>query len=166
MSLFVKPKDYAFFQGVNRELLDDIIDTSVIIYSVDKESTKSNLYGESAEKIFLPGLKVRALIQHDAEMTDEEDGFGPNVYQNLRIAFHRDTLKEKDFYPERGDYLKWNASYFEIGGVEDNQLIAGRQFEDKTVPTDTTNGFGLPHSIICMAHMVDKSVINVRTEVS
>jgi hypothetical protein len=148
MPMFVTPRDRAFFYGLNKELINEVINTTVIIYAIDKEFTESNLYGESSNKIFLPGIEVNALIERDDEATEEEDMGISNLYQNIRIAFHRDTMKEIDFYPERGDFMKWNNAYYEVGGIIDNQLIAGRP--------------ELAHSIVAAAHMVNVGVINIR----
>ena len=149
MSKFVTEKDVAFFQGINKELIDEIIETSVIFFSLIPEKQDVNIYGESTDKVYEPGILVNSLIEHDDELT-EDDEFGPNVYQNIIAAFYRNTLKEKDFYPERGDIIKYYNAYYEVTGIVDNQLLAGR--------------VGLPHSIICTAQMVNKSSINVRDE--
>lgn len=149
MSKFVTTRDVAFFKGINKELIDEIIETSVIFFSLIPEKQNENIYGEATDKIYEPGILVNALIQHDDEAT-EDDSMITNVYQNIIAAFYRNTLKEKDFYPERGDIVKYYNTYYEITQVVDNQLLAGR--------------VGLPHSIICTAQMVNKSSINVREE--
>ncbi len=149
MSKFVTNRDVAFFKGINLELIDDIVETGIIFYSLIPEKQNVNIYGEATDKIYEPGIHVNALIQHDDEMTDD-DGLISNVYQNIIAAFYRNTLKEKDFYPERGDIIKYYFHYYEITQVVDNQLLAGR--------------VGLPHSIICTAQLVNKSSINVRQE--
>lgn len=149
MSKYVTPRDVGFFKGINQELIDDIVETSVIFFSLIPDKQDVNIYGESVDKIYEPGIEVNALIQHDDEITEDNE-FGPNVYQNIICSFYRNTLKEKDFYPERGDIIRYSNTYYEIGNVIDNQFLAGR--------------VGLPHSIICTAMMVNKSVINVRNE--
>lgn len=149
MSKYVTPRDVGFFKGINQELIDDIVETGIIFFSLIPEKQDTNIYGEATDKIYEPGIHANALIQHDDEMT-EDDEFGPNVYQNILAAFYRDTLKEKDFYPMQGDIIKYYNAYYEITQVVDNQLLAGR--------------VGLPFSIICTAQMSNKSVINVRQE--
>lgn len=148
MPMFMTLKDRAFMYGVNKELVNEVINTTVIIYAIDKEFTKPNQYGESSDKMFLPGIEVNSLVERDDEATEEEDMGLSNLYQNIRIAFHRDTMKEIDFYPERGDFVKWNNAYYEIGGIIDNQLVAGRP--------------ALAHSIVAAAHMVNIGIINIR----
>lgn len=149
MSKFVTPRDVAFFKGINLELVDEVVETPIIFFSLIPEKQNENIYGESTEKIYEPGIQTNALIQHDDERT-EDDEFGPNVQQGIVCAFYRNRLKEQNFYPERGDIIKYYNAYYEIGQVVDNQLLAGR--------------VGLPHSIITTAHMVNKSSINVRQE--
>ena len=149
MPLFVTPQDYAFFTGINHEIIDQIIETAVIIYSLDATENPPNIYGENTQKLYKPGILCNALITHD-DQTTEDDQFGPNVFQNIICGFQRLTLQDKDFYPERGDVIRWNDGYFEITQVIDNQLIAGR--------------FGISHSILCTAVMTNRSVINIRTD--
>ena len=150
MPLFVTERDHAFFTGINHELIDEIVETAVIMYSLDAGENPTNIYGENIQKLYKPGILCNALITHDDQST-QDDQFGPNVFQNITCAFHRLTLKDKDFYPERGDVVKWNDAYFEITHVIDNQLLAGR--------------VGLPHSIICTAVMTNRSVINIRNDI-
>jgi hypothetical protein len=149
MPLFLSENDMNFIHGINRELVNEVIETPVILYAVDESQTTSNLYNESTDKVYKVGIEVNALISHD-DQTTQEDGFGPNVFQNVLVSFHRETLREKNFYPERGDLVKWNDAYYELNNVIDNQLLAGR--------------VGLPHSVVCAAHMTGRSTITIRQE--
>jgi hypothetical protein len=149
MSKFVTNRDVGFFKGINLEIIDDIIETGVVFFSLIPEKQNANIYGEATDKIYEPGIHVNALIQHDDETT-EDDSMISNVYQNILAAFYRNTLKEKDFYPERGDLVKYYNAYYEVTQIIDNALLAGR--------------VGLPWSIICICQMVNRSSINVRQE--
>ena len=149
MPLFLSDRDMTFITGINKELVNDVIETPVIIYSIDTSVTSTNLYNESVDKTYKTGVQINALITHD-DQTSQEDQFGPNVFQNIICAFHRETLKELDFYPERGDIVQWNDAYYEFNNVIDNQLLAGR--------------VGLPHSVVATAHMTGRSSINIRQE--
>ena len=149
MPVFVGTRDMSFFTGINREIVDEIIETDVIVFSLDIHENEVNVYNEAVEKVYRPGVKINALITHDDPST-MDDQFGPNVQQTIICAFRRLVLKNVDFYPERGDVILWNNAYYEATNVIDNQLIAGR--------------VGLPHSIICTAVMVNRSSINIREE--
>lgn len=150
MPVFVTPRDMNFITGINKELVDEIIETDVLVFSLDIQENEMNIYQEALEKVYRPGVKINALITHD-DPTSEDTEFGPNVQQNIICAFRRLELKNLDFYPDKGDVILWNGAYFEMTNVIDNQLIAGR--------------VGLPHSIICPATMVNRSSINIREEI-
>lgn len=149
MPRFVTNRDVGYIKGINHELIDKIIETPVIFFSLYPENQNSNIYGESTEKVYNPGLVVNCLIEHNDEATEDAE-FGPNVTQQIICSFYRNTLKDKDFYPERGDVVRYNDSYYEVTTVVDNQLLAGRS--------------GIRHSIICTCALVNKSSINVRYE--
>ena len=55
------------------------------------------------------------------------DEFGADVNTSVELYFHRTTLSEAGFYPEIGDIVDWNDTYFEINAVTEPQLIAGHQ---------------------------------------
>ena len=151
MPLFVTEKDYAFMTGINKELINQVIETNVIIYTLNANDNQTNIYGENTQKMYNPGIIAPALITHD-DQTTEDSEFGPNVFQNIIVGFQRLTMQEKNFYPERGDIFKWNDAYFEITQVIDNQLVAGR--------------FGIPHSILCTAVMNNRATVNIRLEIN
>jgi len=146
MVLFSKSRDYNLFKHFTEELVKDIIDIEVDIYKLSLIDTSTNLYGESMEKIYHPGLKVYCLIDSDDHATDSDD-FGPNVGQSVTFAFHKPALDTANIVPEIGDVIDWNSNYYEIDGIIENQLVAGK--------TDFT------HSIICSAHMSRRSRLNI-----
>ena len=125
MPVFIGPRDMNFITGINKELVDDVIETDVLVYSLDIHDNEVNLYGETLEKVYRPAVKINALITHD-DPTSEDTEYGPNVQQNIIVAFRRLTLKDRDYYPDKGDVVLWNNAYFEMTNVIDNQLIAGR----------------------------------------
>lgn len=150
MPKFLSERDINFFHGLNLELVDEIIETPVIFYVLIHDKQTLNLYRESTNKLFEPGIKINALIQHDDEITTTDSDAGTSIEQNILAAFYRNSLKELDFYPNWGDVIKWNNAYFEVNGIIDNQLLGSR--------------IGLPHSVLVSAHMIDRSSINVRQE--
>ena len=50
MSLFGKAQDIAFIQGINRELINDVLDIAVDIYKPHVHASRENLYGETIKK--------------------------------------------------------------------------------------------------------------------
>jgi len=145
-SLFNRRKDIKFFNSINNELLNRIIQTPVTVYKISTESP-ANIYGESTEKTYTKGLQIGALVTHEEQVTDSSDGFGPLVDQSITIAFHREMIAARGFYPEVGDIVEWNEAYYEVNGIVENQLIGGNTYKN--------------FSIVCSANMTQRDKLNL-----
>jgi len=152
MARFALARDIKFFEGISRELVDAVIETTVILYKLIIEESKTNLYGESLNKTYYQGVECTAVIQRE-DTTANYEGFGSDISQNVEFRFNRFTLKEKDFYPEIGDIIYHNDAYFEISNVREDQLIGGR--------TDDTEKF----SILCSTFMTRRSSIQTEMRI-
>ena len=150
MARYVQQKDLAFFQKISKELVDVVVQTTVEVFKLSISESKTNLYGESLNKSYLPSVQVACMIERD-ESSIEYEGFGPDRAQNAEFRFNRSTLKDKNLYPEIGDIIFHNNAYFEIDKVGQNQLNYGRP-EEK-------------FSIICSAFMVRRSQLNIEERV-
>ena len=72
------------------------------------------------------GFRVNCLIQFNEPETTMNE-FGSDTNASIELYFHRNSLKDTDFFPEIGDIVDWNSFYFEINAVTEPQLIAGHQ---------------------------------------
>jgi hypothetical protein len=147
MARFALSRDIRFFESIARELVDVVVETSVVLYKLIIEDSKTNLYGESLNKTYYQGLECTAMIERESSTTDYE-GFGADKNQLVEFRFNRFTLEDKGFYPEVGDIIFHNNGYFEIDNVREDQLIGG-QVDNK-------------FSIICSTFMSRRS--NIQTE--
>ncbi len=154
MARFALARDIKFFEGISKELVDAVIETSVVLYKLIIEDSKINLYGESLNKSYYQGVECTAVIQRDDTSANYE-GFGSDQSQNVEFRFNRFTLKEKDFYPEIGDIIYHNEGYFEIDNVREDQLIAGR----------VESGDGQNFSVICSTFMTRRSSIQTEMRI-
>ena len=123
---FVPQKEVNLIDSMNEELIDEIVGQTVDIYKISVENTEENLYGESSTKYYNDGFRVNCLINW-SEPSVDQDEFGPDVNTSVELYFHRTTLEEAGFYPEIGDIVDWNDTYFEVNAVTEPQLIAGHQ---------------------------------------
>ena len=148
MARFALARDIKFFEGISRELVEAVVETTVVLYKLIVEDSKLNLYGESLSKSYYQGVSCAAIIQRDDTASNYE-GFGSDVGQTVEFRFNRVLLKEKGFYPEIGDIIFHNEGYFEIDNVREDQLVGGR----------TETGDGEKFSVICSTFMTRKSAI-------
>ena len=128
MPRFALDRDVSFFKSISRELVDAVIETTVVLYKLVIEDVKTNLYGESLNKSYYQGLECTAVIERDDTSVSYE-GFGPDSGQSVEFRFNRFTLEDKGFYPEIGDIILHNDAYFEIDNVREDQLIGGQSGE-------------------------------------
>jgi len=128
MPRFALDRDINFFKSISRELVDAVIETTVVLYKLVIEDVKTNLYGESLNKSYYQGLECTAVIEREDTSVSYE-GFGPDSGQNVEFRFNRFTLEDKGFYPEIGDIIYHNDAYFEIDNVREDQLIGGQSGE-------------------------------------
>ena len=150
MARFALSRDIKFFEGISRELVDVVVETSVILYKLIVEDSKTNLYGESLNKTYYQGVQCPAIIERESSVSDYE-GFGPDKNQSVEFRFNRFTLEDTGFYPEVGDIIFHNEGYFEIDNVREDQLVGG-QVENK-------------FSIICSTFMTRRSTIQTEMRV-
>lgn len=136
MPRFALDRDIRFFEGISRELVDAVIETTVVLFKLAIEDISTNLYGESLNKTYYQGTECAAVIERDDTSVNYE-GFGPDSGQNVEFRFNRITLEGKDFYPEIGDIIMHNDAYFEINNVREDQLIGGQSGEKFSIIAST-----------------------------
>jgi len=124
MARFNLERDIQFFKGISNELVDSVISTAVVLYKLITNQSSTNLYGESLSKSYYDGVECYALIDRgDTEVKYE--GFGSDRNQGVEYMFNRFKLEEINFYPEIGDIIYHNNTYFEINNIREDQLIGG-----------------------------------------
>tara|TARA_B100001250_G_scaffold412399_1_gene443496 strand:+ start:1741 stop:2211 length:471 start_codon:yes stop_codon:yes gene_type:complete len=123
---FIPQKEIKVIDSMNEELIDEIVGQSVDIYKVSIDNTDENVYGESTTKYYEIGFRVNCLILYN-EPEVEQTEFGADLRSDIEMYFQRNNLASGslNFYPEAGDIVDWNDSYWEINGTTEPQLIAG-----------------------------------------
>jgi len=151
MPKFISERDVAFFKGLAREVVDDIVQNAIVLFKINLNETKVNLYGESINKTWHPGVQLYALINKETE-TSTYEGFGSDTMQNIEFRLDRFMCEEKNSYPEIGDIIYFDNSYYEIDNTNEVQFVGGQ----------TYNNF----SIVCSTFMVNKSALNIEERIN
>jgi len=136
MTRFALDRDIRFFRDISRELVDDVITTSVILYKLIIGESKTNLYGETLNKTYYTPVTLNCIIERD-DTSVQYEGFGSDINQSVQYRFNRFTLEGAGFYPEIGDIIFHNDAYFEIDNVREDQLIGGRPDEKFSIICST-----------------------------
>ena len=148
MPLFGGARDISLFRTMNRELINDIIQTEIGYHKFVLPDSNTNVYGESENKVYYEPLLVPCLITKEDQVWNEKE-FGPGLTQQMTFAFLKADMVEKDLVPEIGDIVLFNNDYFELNSLVENQFFVGKN-PDYSMNGDTDE-FGVSLSIICKA---------------
>jgi hypothetical protein len=151
MPKFLQTRDIEFFKSIARELVDDVVQNTIVLFKINMNETKVNIYGESLNKTWYPGVELYALYSKNPEDVVYE-GFGPEMQQNITFKLDRMMCEEKNLYPEVGDIIFFDTSYYEIDNTNEIQFIGG----------SPDNNF----SIVCETFMVTKSTLNIEERIN
>ena len=156
MALFGGARDMSLFSKLNKELINDIIDTQVYYFMLSVEDTNSNLYGESSTKIYHQPIKVPALFEY-VQATQISEEFGQTYTREVTFNFLKDTLIDLGIKPEIGDIVLYNETYFLLYTTYELQFFTGKN------PETWDGGYaqGYSVSIICDAHATRLSTLNL-----
>ena len=110
MPLFGGARDISLFRTMNRELINDIIQTEIGYYKFVLSNSSINVYGESENKTYYEPLLISCLINKEDQVWNERE-FGPDITQQMTFSFLKADMNEKDLVPEIGDIVLFNKFY-------------------------------------------------------
>lgn len=154
MPKFMLGRDLQLFRSIARELVDTVIENTCVLFKVNLNETKVNLYGEATNKTWHPGIELFVLINKEPQ-TAAYEGFGPETNQNIEFRFDRLLCEERNAYPEIGDVIYFDSAYFEIDNTTEIQFVGGLPGEN----SDRN------WSIVCSTFMVSKSNLNIEERI-
>ena len=158
MALFGGSRDISLFNSLNKELINDIIQTEVGYYKFVLEKTTANVYGESMGKMYYEPVRIACLMQRE-DQTWSSDDFGSDVDQTLGFRFLKQELRDINLVPQVGDLLLFRNNFYEADSKIENQLIMGKD-PDYAISTGASD-FGNSHSIIIKTHLSRVEKLNL-----
>jgi hypothetical protein len=150
MPKFISDRDVTFFKSIAREVVDDVVQDVCVLYKVNIIETRVNLYGEALNKTWHTGVQLNVLIDKEGQSQNYE-GFGANTGQGISFKLDRFMLQEKGIYPEIGDVIYFDASYYEINNTKEVQYAGGQPQYN--------------FSVVCDTFMVSKSLLNIEERI-
>ena len=158
MALFGGSRDISLFHNLNKELINDIIQTEVAYYKFALQQTTVNVYGEAPGKNYYEPLKVACLIDKQ-DQAWSSDAFGSDVNQTIGFRFLKQSLQDINLVPEVGDLLLFKNNFYEVDSRVENQFILGKD-PNYAIATETTD-FGKSFSIIVNTHISRVEKLNL-----
>ena len=152
---FLPQKDVDLLTRISKELVGDkknnkdgIINQEVTIYKPSLQESSTNMYGEAAggKKIYKNGVQINCLI-NASDFDYNQDDFSVDNRQTVEFSFLRQSFIDASMVLEIGDLIDWNYGYFEVGSINENQLIAG-MFEQN-------------YSVVATSFLIRKSSVQI-----
>ena len=167
MALFDTQRDVSLIRNINRELLGDIITQQCVVYKLNLEETRVNIYGESSgAKYYQDPVLLNVLLERGDQTYNSSD-MGIDYSREVEFRFLRDDLVDASLVIEPGDILLYYESYFEVDSIKDNQLFVGK---DPRYPYNSNplnpglENFGANLSIICKTHYTPADRVQITRE--
>ena len=120
MALFGSARDASLVRSINRELINDFIDTEVGFFKLSLEDTKANMYDEADSKVYYKPLRLNCIIEK-SEKSYIADDAGYDSTREGFFNFLRDDLKDDNIIIEEGDVIEYDNEFYEVDGVGASQ---------------------------------------------
>lgn len=157
--IFGSVNDVGTLLHIGREFVQDVVEQEILYYKLDIEETEANIYGEASQKFYYTPLKLNCLIRRGDKDWKEQD-YGPDLNRETSFAFFKEDLRDADLLPEVGDIIEWSLDYFEIDGINENQMFLGKDL-DYRLNTPLWR-FGSSVSVVAKTHMTRVSKLNIK----
>lgn len=140
-----------------------VISNEVAFYKLNLNETEMTLYGESSKKVYNNPVRLFALINKEELATTDED-IGLNITQNVVFSFLRDDLKDCDVLTQTGDIIKYDAKFYEIDNVTQQQYFFGRNPDTLLLTTEGRSNmeFGYNQTVKCSCHLTKQSPLQIQ----
>jgi hypothetical protein len=181
MPKFFNAKDIDFIKTISEEVVDYVVEQAIVLFKVSVGETKTNLYGESLGKVWHAPATLMGIVDREPQNVVYE-GFGADKQQAVEFRFNRERLRETSYsvpkvrdingtliptdaiqnteygYPEIGDIILFDGTYYELDNVRENVRLGGQpEMYDKT--TDTFENTNM--QIVAIGFMVRRSQIQI-----
>ena len=142
---FLPQRDVDLITRVTKELVGDkqnnkdgLINQECVVYKPSLQESVVNMYGEGAggKKIYKNGVQMNALIAAE-DFDFNQDEFGPDANQTVVFSFLRQSFIDASMVLEIGDLIDWNYGYFEVGTINENQLVGGMFDQNFSIVANT-----------------------------
>ena len=162
MALFGSARDASLVRSINRELINDFIDTEVGFFKLSLEDTKANMYDEADSKVYYKPLRLNCIIEK-SEKSYIADDAGYDSTREGFFNFLRDDLKDDNIIIEEGDVIEYDNEFYEVDGVGASQYFTGRNpSTDIGFIEGDREEFGLSIAVRVTAHVTRRNRLNIQ----
>lgn len=161
MPLFIASKEAAFLKGIHTEVSHRIISTEVLIFKISQENTKTNIYGESVDRVYKPGIRTYATVSAQDRTSNSDNGFTDST-KAIIFSFIKADLKNQNTFLAEGDVIFYDNSYFQVDNVNDGKYWSERNPNTNIgMVQNNWELHGYDYIIVCETHITKRSKLNI-----
>jgi len=112
-NLFFQKPSYDFFNSMRYSFVHDVVQQYVYYIPVDYELNKSNVYGESKNKIFQKPIKIYCIVDNE-DPTPNQDNQLVESDWNVSVYLAPEDVNAKGIYIKDGDVMMFDGKFYEI----------------------------------------------------
>jgi len=162
MALYGSARDASLIRSVNREVINNLVDTEIIYYKLSLEETQTNIYDESDSKVYYSPMRINGLILKEEKSYISDDS-GIDTTRTGEFSFLRDDLKDKNIIIETGDVLEDDNEFYEIDEVGSSQYWRGTNPDTDLGLVEGDRGeFGYSVAVRVVAHVTRRNRLNIQ----
>jgi len=184
MPKFFNSRDLDFIKTISEEVVNNVVEQITTLFKMSVGETKTNLYGESLGKVYHAPADLACIIDREPTRYNYDE-FGPDAGQPTEFRFMRHKLRTWDIpkvrnvngvvikdvdsiqnsahgYPEIGDILFFDGTYYEINNTEETKLVGGSPaiYNEADDSMDDTR-----MTLVVTAFMVRRSQIQIQDRI-
>jgi hypothetical protein len=184
MPKFYNANDLNFIKSIAEEVVDYVVEQAITLFKVSVGETKTNLYGESLGKVWHAPANLMAIIDREPPNVSYDGEVGADRTQSVEFRFNIMRLRTETIprlrdingtlipvgaiqnsqygYPEIGDIILFDETYYEIDNIRRNALIGGqpKMYNKSTNEFEDARMF-----LIATSHMVRRSQVQIEDRI-
>jgi len=179
MPKFFHNRDIDFLKTISEEVVDYVVEQWITLFKMSVGESKTNLYGESIGKVYHEPATLMCIVDREPQ-TIVHEGFGSDKEQAVTFAFNRQRLRTHEIpnirtinnnripakaiqnakygYPQIGDIIIFDNTYYEISNVQEEKLLGGSPL---VFPEGETESDDNRMSLVVTAHKVRKTSVQI-----
>jgi hypothetical protein len=127
---FITTRELGLVDSWTRELVQDIVQQSIIYYAISvDESDVHPVYEEAVVKEFLTPIRINARVEF-TQLAAKAEGSTLDSTYGLDVELHSDECRQRNLVPREGNFVEFGQVVFEITSVGHAQPTFG-QINDK-----------------------------------
>lgn len=125
--LFITPREISYINDLNKEILVDVIGTSISLYPISYIKTRvHDVYAEAPHKIFENPVEVFCRIKWQAPEV-KVDQFGQEKRWKIEALVPLKDMIDREIQITPGDFFSYDSIFYEIVSVIETHNIFGQE---------------------------------------